>query len=289
MNVRFAEFIGSTGTSILEIGGGNGGLSDIIIEARPGLPYTIVDPTYSGREEGKKIVRSFLEDMPNGVLDGVDTVVMSHVFEHFYEPRKVLEAIRDVKHVFINFPDLESYILEDNYHVLNPEHIFYVENQFITGLLAQYGFQQKRLYHHEKHSVFFEFEKEERTGAEAGEVVTLWNQDSVREVPAFFDRIFERVRGIHDMIEQNPDRTVYIWPCSMHTTYLFALGLDVGRVEAILDNAPHKIGQYLYGFKKRCISFQSVLENEAPCMIILNGGCYNQEIAKNVYKHILFV
>ena len=292
MDELFASFITKNQNikSIIEIGGGNGGLSDIILEKQNSLSYTIVDPTYSGNTNNKIIKRTFFENIPDNELT-VDTIVMSHVFEHFYEPAKVLKRFKDItsiQHIFLNLPDLESYIKDDNYHVLNPEHIFYVENEFIIRLYKMYGFVIKNIYYHQKHSVFFEFERVD-TIMEL-DSRNLVNKNSMTDVSGFFNRIFERIYMINSIIDKYPNKPVYIWPCSMHTIYLFTLGLNPQKIEAILDNAPHKIGQYLYGYKKKCISFKDILEDTSKeSIVILNGGCYNQEIINKGYSHILFI
>lgn len=291
MDQLFASFILSNTsiTKIMEIGGGNGGLSDIILEKNPTLEYTIVDPTYSGNTNGKIIQHTFFENIPNTDIH-IDTIVMSHVFEHFYEPAKIIQRFKDIsniKHIFLNLPDLESYINHDNYHVLNPEHIFYVENQFIIQLFKKYGFIMKQIYYHEKHSVFFEFERSQKFIQ--NDSIHLFNSTSEIDVPNFFKRIFDKIHHIYHTIEAYPERPVYIWPCSMHTIYLFALGLNPEKITAILDNAPHKIGQYLYGYKKKCIPFNDILNSNQDCIVILNGGCYNQEIKNKGYPHILFI
>lgn len=292
MDELFASFIikNQNIKSIVEIGGGNGGLSDIILEKQNSITYTVVDPTYSGNKKNKTIKNTYFENIPDNEITA-DTIVMSHVFEHFYEPAKIMKRFKDIssiQHIFLNFPDLESYIKDDNYHVLNPEHIFYVENNFIVCLYENYGFQLKNIYYHQKHSVFFEFER--CNTINNLNLLTLINENSIAEVSGFFDRIFDRIDMINSVIAKYPNKSVYIWPCSMHTIYLFALGLNPDKIEAILDNAPHKIGQYLYGYKKKCIPFKDILEDTTKeSIVILNGGCYNQEIINKCYKHILFI
>ena len=52
---------------------------------------------------------------------------MSHVFEHLYDPMGLIQKISSlsgVNHIYINHPNLESFIKDGTYHVLNPEHIF---------------------------------------------------------------------------------------------------------------------------------------------------------------------
>lgn len=291
MNDLFAQFISQNDKiqSIIEIGAGNGSLADTILEYKKDITYNIVDPTYSGREEGRTVQRVFIEDMEN--LDTIsDTLVMSHVFEHFYRPSHVLEKLSKcaaIQHIYVSFPDLEYCIQGDSYHVLNPEHIYYVENDFIKALFAQYGFETQRTYHHKNHSVFFEFVRQKTAPTQ---LIPLCNARSETEVPAFFKRIFERVNAIQSRLEDIPKECkIYIWPCAMFSTFLFAMGLPKDRIVGVLDNSPHKIGKYLYGHNLQCMSFLNVLESNEPAAIILNGGCYNQEIDVDKYPHITFI
>lgn len=289
MNKLFSDFIleNKNIKHILEIGAGNGSISEYILE-KNSIQYTIVDPTYSGPKEYRTIHTCFIEEFKEPIQ--ADTIVMSHVFEHFYDPIKIMEDVfrknNAIQHVYLNFPDLENYILEGNYHVLNPEHIFYAEHGFIINLFKKYGFDHHRLYSHEHHSMFFEFirSKEKQSN------LPLLNKHTHQDVPLYFDTIFKRIDRMHTVINQHPDHNVYIWPCSMHTTYLFALGLDQTKITAILDNAPHKIGKYLYGTKLKCLSMQEFITNHKEnSILILNGGCYNKEVATTIQKENIII
>lgn len=288
MNKLFSDFIMQNNTlqHILEIGAGNGSISEYILE-KTNTKYTIVDPTYSGPIEKRTIHKCFIEDFKEPIQ--ADTIVMSHVFEHFYDPIKIMEDVfqknKSIQHVYLNFPDLESYIKEGNYHVLNPEHIFYTEHTFIIALFKKYGFDIGRTYYHEHHSVFFEF-----TRTLDNIQLPLINQTSHIDVPNYFNTIFKRIEKINQTIQEHPNHKVYIWPCSMHTTYLLALGLDSTRLTALLDNAPHKIGKYLYGTSLKCLSMQEFLENtKGNTILILNGGCYNQEVQNTIQKENILI
>ena len=144
--------------------------------------------------------------------------------------------------------------------------------------------QLKEYYKDNSNIKFFEFERQEPEQS-----IELLNKNSIYDVERFFNNIFDRIKYIHSILLLHPNKKVYIWPCSMHTIYIFSLGLNVDRIEAILDNAPHKIGQYLYGYKIKCISYNNVLESQEECIIILNGGCYNKELNNKNYSHITFI
>lgn len=261
---EFTVFLGSSGTNILEIGGGNGFLADMILAERPEIGYTIVDPSYFGSTERRSIAPCFFEDyLPSG---SPDTLVMSHVFEHIYCPRKVLEAIpKSVTAVFLNFPDLESYVRNETFHVLNPEHTFFVENQFLVKTFQRYGFRCTKQQSFRRHSVFFQFE---RTTPSEPESYTNLRADAL--IAQYFQSIGRKVAEI-----QAAPEPVYLWPCSMHSQYVLSFGVDVSRIRGFLDNCEAKHGTYLYGYSIPCLPFDA---NQTP---VLLGGCFTPEVSGN--------
>jgi hypothetical protein len=273
----FAKFILNNYTikKIIEIGGGNGLLSDIILEQNP-ISYTIVDPSYSGNISNKIIINSLFENIDN---INADTIILSHVFEHFYKPLEILEKIyntKSIKYIYINHPNLENYIKTNCYLVLNPEHTFYVENNFIIDLFSKYGFMLSNTKEHMDFSIFYEFTRVKNT---IDNSIMLLNRDSEINVINFFENIKSRVDYINNTISNLSENTyIYIWPCSMHTIYLCTFGLNTSLLCGVLDNSEHKIGKFLYGEKLQCFSFKDILQKTEKIAIILNGGIYNKEI-----------
>ena len=286
MNTLFAEFIHFNDDihSIAEIGAGNGDLSVAILDTKK-LPYTIVDPSYAGPKSDRIIIPTFFENHSESLT--VDTIVMSHVFEHFYEPLNVLQKLREqpnLKYIYLSFPDLESFIKNNIDHVLNPEHTYYVENDFLRDVFSYFGFKMKRQYFHENHSVFFEFVKEDSCSD------LFPKQDkSYNDVIAFFQKVHNNIENATKVLNKNPSLPVYIWPCSMHTLFSFSLGLPTNKVHYVLDNSPLKIGKYLYGYKHKCLSFKDVIQTTNTKIVILTGGCYNKEILKTINDTIILL
>ena len=195
MNDLFAKFILETSTTegILEIGAGNGSLSESILEKKK-LQYTIVDPSYNGPTEEREVLPFYFEEAP--IPPYSTTVVMSHVFEHFYDPIQIIKKLRDtetITNIFISFPDLEAFIHQNIYHVLNPEHTFYVENQFIIDTFKQYGFYLQKTYSHKNHSIFFHFTR----GALPEIAETPKNKSSREDVELFFKKAFTNIERVN--------------------------------------------------------------------------------------------
>ena len=260
---RFRSFVlaGDSVLHALEIGAGNGFLSDLLLESLPEIDYTIVDPAYFGNTQGRRIVPQFFESYE--CTDTPDTLIMSHVFEHFYSPRDILTRIpSSVNSIYLNFPDLETYVQNNTYHILNPEHTFFVENQFLVKTFRRYGFECKRQVSFREHSVFFHFQR--TTPLES---IAYTNPRADALLKQYYASIQARV----DEIQSSPD-PVYLWPCSMHSQYVVSFGVDVSRIRGFVDNCTAKHGTYLYGYSIPCLPFS---KNIHP---ILLGGCFTREI-----------
>jgi hypothetical protein len=276
MCILFSDMITSSDIhSILEVGAGNGYLADKILKAKPTLNYEIIDPQYIGNRENRTIINSFIENYDT-TASLHDTIVLSHVFEHFYEPLTILntfKSMKNLKHIFLNMPNLELYVQKNTFHVLNTEHTYFVENDFLEAFFRINGFKLEKKLFFKEHSVFFHFVK---TDTQIDQV-QLINKNSVELIQNFFNYIKDITNKLNQTTDGNP---IYMWPCSMHTQFILNFGVNTNLITALLDNSSDKIGQYLYGFSKQCLSFEAIISLNKPSTIILNGGCFNVEIEK---------
>lgn len=293
MNELFANFIlkNKNILSISEIGAGNGELSDIIVE-KQNIKYTIIDPSFNGNKNKKNIINSFFENCDINEIN-CDTIVMSHVFEHFYDPISILKKfnnINSLKYIYLSFPDLESFIKNKDYHVLNPEHTYYVDNKFIENMFNFYNFKLGRIFFHENHSVFFEFIKNNENKEKILDFPK--NKNSNEIINNFYNDLIFNIQNVNKIISITK-KPVYIWPCSMHTIFTITFGLNSEFISNVLDNSPLKIGKYLYGYSLKCISFSEIINNNIDKIIILTGGCYNKEIVQisknNIHNEIFII
>ena len=278
-NKAFRDFIfqNTSLKDVVEVGAGNGFLADLLLEDTRLNSYTIIDPTYFGNRQSRQIIDSFFEAVDSTLITQ-DTLVMSHVYEHFYTPHDVMKKIKDLKtvrNVYINFPNLESFLSILHMNVLNLEHTFFVENDFITSVFSNYGFKLVNYYNYDSHAVFFHFERSDEVSP-----LSLVHRNCDTLVNTFFNRIENSIKLINDRLSTKGDLPVYIWPSSHQTQYLFINGLNHTKIDGILDNHPSKINSYLYGYDIKCLSFKEIMTNGKHGLVILNGGCYNPEILK---------
>jgi hypothetical protein len=258
-------------TGVIEVGAGSGILADHFIELLE-VPYTIIDPYYFGKDDKRTILRDYINNIDISNIQA-NTLIMSHVFEHLYEPLKLIQSIQEnIEYVCINFPDLEGYVRDGTYHVLNPEHIYYIENQFLVDVFKKYGFDCLHQSFYEGHSVHFIFKR-----SQPMDIVPM-NLNTQSSLIQFYQSIHEKVAKIQALIDKYPDYEKYIWPCSIHNLYLFTFGLDIQSLNGILDNSPHKLNKYLYGTNLYCQSLNAIAQNETKKIIILNVGCFNKEV-----------
>jgi hypothetical protein len=271
--------------NIVEVGCSKGVLSDFVLNDSLVDKYFIIEPSYFGSyREHKYIINDYFENVDFSVYKDCNTILISHVFEHFYNPLEILEKIQSNKNI-LNFllvwPDLEYYKDNNVYHLLNTEHTYYVDNSFIIKLLNNYFFELIEKYDYEGHSVIFIFKRNELL-AKTKLINSNYNIDN------FYNNLLDNKKIIDEFIETNKSQKICIWPCSVHTQFLLMMIKDT-RPHYVLDNSPNKIGKYLYGYNIQCLDFQQCINNDYYA-IILNGGVYNNEI-KNLIKNsnVLFI
>jgi hypothetical protein len=283
LNNKFADFILENDeiNGIIEIGAGNGSLSESILDKRSFI-YNIIDPSYSGPKINRIVHDCYFEDFQKETT--INTIIMSQVFEHFYDPVNIIEKIKSlstIDYIYISWPNLESFIKNGVYHVLNPEHIYYIENQFLIDLFKYFNYTLGRVYYHTTHSVFFEFKKE---SFQTENQIFPTNKNTANDTKLFFSRILNNIQEANTLIRKTSD-PVYIWPCSMHTLFCLSLGLESNLILNVLDNSTFKIGRYLYGFKHKCIEFTKTTTTPDKKIIVITGGCYNSEIIDDLSKN----
>jgi hypothetical protein len=273
--------------NILEIGSSYGVLADIVISKNLNLNYNIIEPCYKGNITNKTIYDDFYENIDDTKID-TNTIIISHVFEHFYNPREILDKIylnKNITNFFLIFPDLEYYINNNVLHVLNTEHTYYVDNQFLINELNNYGFELIERENYQNHSVIFYFKRISNDKKNIIYVNKNYSLDS------FFNKIFNTINKFNHYIINNNNNNIYIWPSSIHSLYLCIFGLKYEKINGMLDNSINKIGKKMYGINLSIYSFNEIINNnDKNTIILINGGVFNNEIMKNtVNTNIKFI
>jgi len=273
--------------NIIEIGSSKGVLADNILQDL-NLDYYIIEPSFFGDRRNKIIIDDFYENIDDRNINA-NTIIISHVFEHFYEPNKILKKIYDnknIKNFFIVWPDLEYYINNNILHVLNTEHTFFIDNDFLIKILELYGFLLKDKIFYNGHSVLFYFNRNDINYEYKLDSKILINYENKNySLDLFYGNIFKNIEKCNILLNENTNFKKYIWPSSIHSLYLFIFGLNENLLDGLLDNSLNKIGKKIYGTNLEIFSFNKIIENNnKDTIIILNGGVFNIEV-ENKLKH----
>jgi len=282
MDRLFVDFITESGeTHFIEIGAGSGSLANELIIRTRGK-YIVVDPSYWGETDHRVVVPKYVEEVDLSSFK-IPNVIMSHVFEHFYEPSRILEilAASDIQNVYLNFPNLEYCIKEGVNYVLTPEHSFYISTTNLAYLFLKHGYIMKKIQYYNDYAVFFHFSKSSKIKADDNSIdESGFFGETKKDVRNFYNILNERIWKCKRVIsaERKGMIPLYIFPCSIHPLFLFAFGLDCKIFNNVLDNNPHKIGKFLYGTNLECLSFNETIRTPERKIILLVGGQFNQEV-----------
>ncbi len=263
--------------NIIEIGSSCGILSDLILEKNKNVEYNIIEPRFIGNPYRKVIYNDFYENIDDSKINA-NTIILSHVFEHFYEPRKILDKIclnNNIEYFYLINPDLEYCLTNDVYHVFNTEHTYYIDNNFIINLFKLYGFELLEKHNFNNHSVIFIFKKnliEDKSNK------NIDFENKIIPIDSFYSKIFKRISKANSIIEENKNKYIYIWPASIHFSYLNIFGLN-NNINGLLDNSIYKIGKKMYGTELKIFSFNDIVnENKENTIIIMMGPSFHTEI-----------
>tara|TARA_R110002126_G_scaffold227664_1_gene372249 strand:- start:5778 stop:6896 length:1119 start_codon:yes stop_codon:yes gene_type:complete len=272
--------------NIVEIGSSKGTLSDLVLENNIVNKYYIIEPNYIGNNNTQKIIiDDFVENVDFKNIES-NTLIISHVFEHFYNPLEILKLISDNKkleYFFLIWPDLEYYKDNNIYHILNTEHTFYVDNNFIINLLNNHSFKLIEKQNYLGHSVIFIFKRD--VSLKLCELVnTNYN----------FEKYFKNLEMMETKIlkiitnlgKESKNKNICLWPASVHNQYFLMFAKKL-KIDYFLDNSINKIDKYLYGYKIKILDFNKAKQSKEN-IIFLNGGVFNSEVfdtnCKNMYE-----
>lgn len=266
--------------NIIEIGSSKGLLADMILSEND-LKYYVIDPAYFGDISNKIIIEDFYENVNDSELDA-NTIICSHVFEHFYKPMDILSKVSsnaNIENFFLVFPDLEYYIKNDIHHVLNTEHTFYIDNSSLISLFKSNGFDLVERRNFRNHSVLLYFKRAYRENTKYQPA----NNSNLQLVHNYYKSIFDLVDRFNGAILDNKDRDIYLWPASIHSLYLSTFGLEFSKLRGLLDNSPNKINKKMYGTNLEVFNFKEIVDKkDQNVFIILNGGVFNSEVEKQL-------
>jgi hypothetical protein len=267
----------------IEVGACTNSLYSLIIDNIE-TKYTIIEPGYKGEYMDKlNIINSYFENVDIKSIVG-NTIIMSNVFEHFYNPIFILNKLRDstnIEYVYLCHPNYEHYCTADINNILNFEHIFYIELEFLKKLFMLYNFELEESEDYKSNYFFLKFKRIE-TDTNSNDI-TFTNINSLTDTTEYFKRMHGRINKINLLLEDNT-YDYYFWPASAHTVTLFMNGLKWDKLSGVLDNSPNKIGKYMYGYNLKCEDMNKKLREpllRKTKLFLTGAGLYLNELNIN--------
>lgn len=266
-HAAFAEFVTAQGVpTLLEIGGSSGSL----VRSLPAdIAYTCLDmcpPT-------DPAIRSIVANCETYDYAGVETVCMSHVFEHLYAPREFVARIAPhVKTVLLSIPNMQHLLSIRSSSIVFFEHTYFVDKDFLVWLFAQHGYRLRDAKDYRTHSVFLAFER--------------GDTERLPLVPR--TTLAASLKDIHDdRIRRWSSLTIPPNACLMPAGHMGQLIYTLTQPSGLwgfLDNDPTKQGHRVYGTPGIVYPVETVATLKSPT-VYLYGGVYTEELVAQLLTH----
>ncbi len=279
---EFSQFIlmNTEEASLVEIGGASGYLGELLHKKSKELKYTIID--LANKPELKvriDYIQANCEDYDFTQIPSSTPIILSHVFEHLYNPQKFLENLKKAKTetLFISIPNMEICLSKKFLSFLHVEHTYYCSTEHIVAMLASAGFQCSKQYLFKEHSIFFEFKR-----STSREIPELPRADILL---AQFQQYYSERESLFKLVHlENP---TYIVPAGHYGQLIyFFLREQKDKILGFLDNDITKVGKRVYGTDKYVYSM-SELKNKTNerITVLLNAGPYINEIKSQLLAY----
>ena len=272
---QLSEFIYNNNKSenIIEIGGYSGVLAKLL---NKDINYSIldicdIDPNIENVEfiNGNCETYNFKENI---------TVVMSHVFEHLYEPTNFIKNLKrnNVKNIFISIPNMKELIKDKSIPIIHQEHTYFCDYHDIVYLFAKEGYVCSSSFYYLKHSIFFHFVKSDNCS---------FNYNFDKERINDYYNVYEYNKNMISTIN-NLDDPFFIVPAGFYGQIIYYFLDEKYRKNLLgfLDNDKSKIGKRLYGTPNFIFKMDEIKNHDSITIIIYNGS-YTQEIINQLNSY----
>lgn len=270
-HAEFAEFILSRQfESITEIGGSSGALAREILHCKP-APYLILDlcnspPDVSGITFQHGNCESY-------TYKANSTVVLSHVFEHLYQPRKFVEQLakNNVSSVILSIPDMKHWLNTNVLSFIHREHTFYCDTEILNYLFESFGYTCVLIKEFNNHSIFYRFEQQDRTPS------IPYRPELVSAFKDYFAAREQQITSV------DISGIVSIFPAGHYgqLVYYYLSNKNI-IIKNFYDNDKSKQGGRVYGTNSLVKSPTELSGIQAPENILLCASIYNDEISRGL-------
>lgn len=200
------------------------------------------------------------------------TLVLSHTFEHLYNPRNFLSSIQrsNIRSIYISIPDMMKSIDLGVPNFLHNEHTYYIDKYLIEWLFSEYGYVCQKYYEFKNHSLFFYFQK-----GDVNKQTKLENRRFIAEkIHSDFKNESSR---LHNLVIKEKS---FIMPAGLFGQFL-CYTCPTKNILGFIDNDISKQNKRVYGTTFFVYSLEDALRL-TPEYIYLIAGPYTNEIKDQI-------
>ncbi len=269
--------------AVFELAGADGALAMKVLDRLPDCRWTCIDtnPTIHDDERLKVVTGIIDENLV--VPDGSDLIVHSHFFEHAYQPRQLLEALaRSMPlgtRMAFSVPNQVAQFNAGYGNVLNFEHTYFLRQEYLEWLLAITGFAIVEHTPFRDHSLQYVVERSDGVPVPSLDWAALSDENRAL-LQRFVDGLHADAAEVNQRVSE-ADGPLYIFGAHVTSQYLISAGLDLTRVECILDNNEAKQGQRLYGSPLFVNAPMAIKNTEQPHIIVRMAN-YQAEVEQQL-------
>lgn len=281
---EFSEFvIKHCGSNVLEIGGGNLKLANLVTDKIDDLNFIVLDSNCE--EPGKRniITKSEFFDYENYETEhSIDTIVHSHVLEHFYEPLRAMQKFAEIlnagEKMIMSVPLLDAMIDNNFTNSLNFEHTYMLSEKLLNYMVESNGFKivDKKLFN--LYNIFIVCER-------VLEAPSLVFENLYAKNLGLFNKFIKFHKNFVNKINEINNDDLYIFGGHIFTQYLFKFGLNKDKFLCVLDNDPNKIDKRLYG-TDLYVRSPKILSTVKEPVIVLRAAQFSEEIKEDIIENI---
>ena len=279
--------------TILEIGGLHGILAKKYLELDNNINWTMVEPNPTVDPNLPiKVIKKLFDD--KFISDNkFEAVIHSHVLEHIYNPNEFISHkssfMNDGDLLIFTLPNMKA-MLENNYtNCLNFEHTTYITEPYIEYFLNKHNFKLvEKQYFKKDHSIFYCAKKTNNILANLPNELYKKNKTTFQK---YINSHLNDVNKINKIINKT-NLPVYLFGAHVFSQYLISFGLNVSKIEYLLDNDVKKENKRLYG-TSLISKNPKILKDIPEAIVILRAAGYNDEIKNdiltNINSNIIFI
>jgi 2-polyprenyl-3-methyl-5-hydroxy-6-metoxy-1,4-benzoquinol methylase len=272
-HATFSKFITESldTNAIMEIGGSSGALYQHL-KNEP-IEYSCIDLCEANFDTSN--CTYIIGNAEEYNYDNVDTVAMSHVFEHLYDPKLLLSNLskNNISTIFISIPNMSALLNRRSSSIIHYEHTYYIDKYFTEYLLSEQGYSLTKYVEFKDHSLCMQFKK---TNCEKQVIEPRHN--IVEQIHDIYNSMYTRFQG------QEISPTSYIIPAG-HMGQLFYSIAKPSSIYGFLDNDPSKQGKRLYGTPYMIYPFDQLKRHSETIDVYIYAGPYLKEVVKQLEQY----